>query len=514
MRRAGLASEAGISIVAAVAALAIMMSLGAVGLREATVALRSADHQRHVKQALQAADAAIEAAVRDLNRADVLGRMDINPQNPQQVAKQMCVASTGTVAGDVDLTELPLTSPTDADGRRWCPEMAAWPVAGSNTASYRVSDLARVGTGTCNGQGSLSLDRMIVAVGRAGNVRRRVFARLRANIALLSGAAVQSVSTTAPLTLAGTSRVSGDAIANHDIRGSGTNVISGNAVPGAGNPPHTVTGAVVGGARTAACHRFVLPVVNQGQARTTNDNGTWTWGCVDPLTLLSVSCRPSTLLPPTGGLDWEPATRSLRLWGNARMTLTGATYSLCRLRLEGQSSLVIPPGTPVVRVFLDDPAQCPDTDGSPLPGGGQMTVDGTSRIVNCHPQTQPESLQLYALGSSARATTQTLAAGAQLTSTLRAALCGQNVPVVGDPMVIYAPRSAVQLAGGTAIAGQVVGNTVTLSDAAAVSPVSSLANIARLGGNPTLPLYRTQDYTECRSRDFAQLPPGAPAQDC
>jgi len=143
-----------------------------------------------------------------------------------------------------------------------------------------------------------------------------------------------------------------------------------------------------------------------------------------------------------------------------------------------------------------------------------MTVDGTSRIVNCHPQTQPESLQLYALGSSARATTQTLAAGAQLTSTLRAALCGQNVPVVGDPMVIYAPRSAVQLAGGTAIAGQVVGNTVALSDAAAVSPVSSLANIARLGGNPTLPLYRTQDYTECRSRDFAQLPPGAPAQDC
>jgi hypothetical protein len=312
------------------------------------------------------------------------------------------------------------------------------------------------------------------------------------------------------MTMRDTARVLGGVQANGPITGAVTNLVAGNATPG---PGFGISGGLTpAGSPLAACQPFVLPAVDQGTAPTANDNAARATGCVDAISGLGVPCKP--LLVTTGGVDPIDGRRILRVWGNGRVVLTGSTYSFCSIRLEHQAVLQISAATPVTRIFLDDPANCRDSSGNVIPGAGQITVDGQARIVNCHLQTQPESLQLYAVGSGTIGTTQTLQGAGLLAGAARAAVCGANVPLTGVPMVLYAPRSTLELGGSTAIAGQVVGGTVHMSGAAAVEPVSALINVGRLGANPVVPLYRPTGYVECTGRTFAELPPNDPAQGC
>jgi hypothetical protein len=307
-----------------------------------------------------------------------------------------------------------------------------------------------------------------------------------------------------------TARVLGDVNSNANITATGVNVIAGNAVAGPGG---TVSGVVPAGASGAACTAFTLPLVDQGDAPSNNDNAARIDGCVDATSLLSLGC--TVLGVTTGGVSYDAAKRTLRVWGNGRTILTGSTYSFCSIRLENSGTLQIRATTPTTRVFLDDPANCKDSSGNPIPNAGQITADGQSRIVNCHAQTDPQSLQVYAVGSPTIATTQTLAGGAVLTGTLRTALCGGSIPAVtGDPITLYAPRSTVELGGTTALAGQVVGDAVHLWGQSAVQPVNALINLNQLGANPVLPLYKPTGYVECTGLTFADLPAGDPAKGC
>jgi type II secretory pathway pseudopilin PulG len=504
-----LRDEAGISLAVAICSLALMLMLSSIGLKQAVNALHHSSKQDNVKRALQAADAAIDTAIFAAERADLGNALVVDPQHPETVTAQNCVISRGDVLGGVDLAPLDPLAPTDPNGRKWCPATDPQPVGdGRATAQYRLSQLLRVGSGDCGTDNTLSLDREIVAVGRSGNVRRRVHARMRAALALLSGAAVQAGSTTQALTMRDSARVLGDVQANAAISGTAGNVISGTATAGAGA---SVSGVVPLGASGSACAPMVLPQVDQGTAPTTNDNTLRTDGCVDLTALISVSCKP--LLVTTGGVTYDPATRSLRVWGNGRAVLTGSTYSFCSIKLENSGILQIQSSTPITRIFLDDPDNC-RVSGTPIANAGQITMDGQARILNCHLQTQPESLQLYAKGNETIATTQTLQGGALLSGTARAALCGANVPLVGEPMVLYAPRSTIELGGSTAIAGQVVGDVVHMSGLSTVQPVNALINIGRLGANPILPLYKPEDYVECTGHDFSDLPAHDPAQGC
>jgi hypothetical protein len=313
--------------------------------------------------------------------------------------------------------------------------------------------------------------------------------------------------------MAGTARVLGNATSNHDINGVATNVIAGSAIPG---PSHHVTGVVPAGTNTAACSKFVLPTVDPGTSATTNDNASRTDACV-AATQIPTPCTVTTTLsigfPPvvttttstTGGVQYDATAKTLRVWGNGRTILNGATYSFCSIRLEGSGTLLVKASTPITRIFLRDPSEC-----AGVPNAGQIIVDGTSKIVNCHGQTQPETLQLYARG----ATTQTFAGAGTLTAGLMLTACGTGLSLTGVPMVIYAPNSRVELGGTTTLAGQVVGNTVAMSGSAAVQPVNALVNLNQLGGRPVLPLYQPVDYVECTGRTFEQLPPENPAQGC
>jgi type II secretory pathway pseudopilin PulG len=511
-----LRGEGGFSLVPAIATLGLLIMLGGVAVQEAVQSLAGTRDNELRKRALQTADAAIDAAVYQLNRADLGGGLDIDPFDPGTVVNQTCLISTGTVGG-TDLGTMPGGILPDAEGRRWCPATTPEKSPEGATWSFRVSEVVRVGAEDCAGDGVLSLDREIVAVAKAGASVRRIRARLRSSVALLSGAAVQSASATAPLQMAGLARVLGDVASNHDIVGVAANVVQGNAIPG---PGHAVSGVIPTGTSRSACSKFVLPEIEPGESATSNHNAAMEKDCITA-GIAATPCKPLLSPSATGGVNSPTSTSFansssskpvLHVWGNGRATLTGTTYSFCSIRLESQGTLLIRSSTPVTRIFLRDPDDC---EG--VPNAGQIVVDGSARIINCHGSANPESLQLYALGDDDRATTQTLAGAGLLSSIATATACGGDPGITGWPMVIYAPLSRVEIGGSTAIAGQVAGNTVSMSGSAVVQPVNALVNLNRLGARPVLPLYHPVDYVECTGRTFEQLAvesPNDPSQGC
>lgn len=507
-RRVDLSGESGIALTVAICSLALMITLGGIALNQAVFSLRKSTEQEDVKAALQAADAAVEAAAFAASGLDLGEGLDLDELNPGTVLQQNCVV---TVSGDVngiplpepeyDILALDPLTQTDTVGRKWCPTSGSESVTSTSSFDFRLSQLLRAGAGPCGTTSVVSLDRDVVGVGRSGDTVRRVKAHLKANLALLSGAAVQASSPTSPLALTGTAQILGDARSNANITGTITNKVVGNATPGYGK---TVSaGLVVVGSKASACNGFTIPEVAQGDAPTLNKNATITERCAN----LTPSCV-QPIVGRTGRVTYTPATRSLLVEGNGVALLTGDVYSFCSVVLKGNGVLQVANSSPVTRIFLDDPANCPGVTGP-----GTITVSEQAGIVNCHLQTAPETLQIYAVGNATTATTQTLASSGL--ASIRGTLCGVSLAtVVGEPMTIVAPHSTVALGGTTKVSGQIAADRVTMSGSSQVSPVNALVNLDRLGGRPVLPLYEATDYVECTGRDFADLPLAEPAQGC
>jgi hypothetical protein len=509
-----LGDERGVALTVAIFSLALMITLGGVALNQAVQALHHTSVDGHQKRALQAADAAIDAATSAASFGDIGSTLNINPLDPSTVVTQNCVVSVGAVGGveltEADLDVVPLNPLTQADaaGRKWCPNSGGENPAPGDSFDYRLSQLVRAGAGPCGNSGALTLDREVVGVGRSGSEVRRVKAHLEANIALLSGAAVQA-SGTAGLTMSGVAKILGDAQSNGPITGAGTNVISGNATPGKGYGP--VSGVIPGGSSQEACDKFVIPQVDQGTAPTINDNNPFpAEECLNVLTLLQQASCVLPIVGRTGKVTYDSAKRTLVIEGNARARLTKSVYSFCSIVLKGNGILQVTNSSPMTRIFLDDPANCPG-----VAGAGTISMTEQARIVNCHLQTAPETLQIYAVGSSTTATTQTLAGTGLLTSVLRGTVCGLSLgAILGEPMTIIAPNSRVDIGGSTAISGQVAAKQVTMAGTSSVNPISALVNLNRLGSRPVLPLYKAVDYIECTGHDFTELPAAQPAQGC
>ena len=488
----------GSAIVTVVFAIFLASLLGTIAVGNTVQALKHASKNEKIKRAQQGAESAVESAIFGLNRLDLLGALDVNAVAPQQVSVQSCLTST---AAGMDLVQLPI-------GETWCGTVTQTSSSGV-TWAYRISQLARVGT--CGTDGVISLDRRIVATGTYQGVTRRVTATLRAPITLMSGAAVQSGSTTTNMTLGGTAAITGNIHANAGISGTAIGPsVTGTAIAG---PGASVSGFVAAGGNFTACTRFVLPNVAQGTAPTVNNNGTqdnpgWTVTCAEQATGLTVNCKPA-LLSTTGGADWDASKRTLRTWGNAKVTLTGSTYSFCRLQMTGESLVVIPPTTSTVRIFLDDPANC-----NGVTGPGQLTIDTNAKFTNCHAQTNPGSLQVYAVGSATTATTHTMAGAGLLTGGALQQICGVNLSLLGVPMIVYAPRSRLDIAGNTTIAGQVAANVVNISGQAKIVNQNAIVNLNELGARPVLPIYRPTGYLSCTSKSFDDLPLADPTYGC
>jgi hypothetical protein len=433
----GLERESGFILPTATAMIFIIGIVVAVAAGAAITANSQAGRDQKVKEALAAADSGVRAASYRLN---VL-----------EPASRQCVKVSAST-GDLYLDWVA------ADG--WC-DAQVEDLGGGASYSYRVSSRIDL---TLNGQ--YLAQRKIVSTGIVGNVRRRVIAIVDAATGaplFVSGNAVVGVD---QINLSNSALIDGSAASNGNISLNNSAKICGNATPGPGQQlvlqnNSTLCGGFSG---NPASDPLVLEPVDQGTAPTTNDDArigiqdTWT--------------SPSQI-------DWNPATRVLRLKNNSSLTLGGNVYSFCSLEITNNAQLIVAardPGT-AVRIYMDAPENCGGA------GTGSMKLANAGSIVNLN--SDPATLQIYLVGSNTIATTVDM----------------QSTPQTAFNLVIYAPRSTVTVNNQTHVSGAIAGKQATIANNSSVSWNDS---VSQLRTSSLLSIFRRQRWTECTT-----VPPGA-----
>lgn len=162
------------------------------------------------------------------------------------------------------------------------------------------------------------------------------------------------------------------------------------------------------------------PVVPPADIATNNSNG-----------------RLSGADPANGsGVKWNSATRRLEVKGNSELRLRGtAPYFLCDLEVAGNAELYAEaPGQPV-SIFIDSPEHC---SGNP---STQLTISGNSEI-----HTNGHMLGIFMVGSDWRATYADLAGNGDVA-----------------PIVLYAPKTDIDIPGNFDFRGAVIGKTLDIT---------------------------------------------------
>jgi hypothetical protein len=406
----------------------------------ALTANSEAGRDQRVKQALAAADSGVRAAGY---------RINVLEPGPLQ-----CVKADSTT-GNLSLTWV------EADG--WCLAQTENLTNGSSY-SYRVSSPEDV---IVNGQ--YQAQRKIVSSGSAGGVERRVLAVVNAATGaplFASGKALVGVDR---IDLSNSARIDGSTASNGDIHLSNNALVCGNATPGPGQQLVTENGGGLcsGFSGQPAGDELVLEPVDQGTAATSNDNGRI--GSQDVWTSSSQ-------------IEWDPAARSLKLKNNATLTLGGNLYSFCHLELTNNAQLIIAarnPGT-AVRIYIDAPENCGSTSGA-----GSVVLTNAGSIVNLN--SDPTSLQLYVVGSDSIPTSVTL----------------QSKPQAAINMVIYAPRSTVDVGNYTNIVGAIAGKRSSIDNN---SRVTWNDKVGQLRTGSLLSIFKRQRWVECTTKPPSATP--------
>ena len=429
----GIALPVTVSVLFMVAGLATITANAAISSEHSTL------RDRNAKQAFQAANAGIEAA---------MYRTNLMQPGSQQCAYKNPANGSLTVSG------------VQADG--WC---APQTEDLGNGQSYTM----RISAGqSLHVNGQSLVQRSIVSTGTGSGVRRRVL--LRANAATGEPVFPQGYGGVSldGITLPNSVQVEGGVGSNGDIYMRNYAYVCGKVTPGPGKTVEIRNSASVcpTGDTTPAQQSFNLQPVDQGDAPTNNDNAR-----------IGSPPQPTGLDPCTDcdSIDWDPSTRILRLRNNSTLTLGGGTYSFCGIELEQTAQLKIavrPLGTGT-RVFIDSPDQCGGA------GTGSVHVRNSANVLNLN--SDPTTFQLYVVGSSSIAT--------------YVAFDGVDFPM-DLVMAVYAPYSTIRIKGDTHLSGAIASKAIDLQNSARITYHERIADITT--GSP-LRLYRPEHYLECTS---------------
>jgi hypothetical protein len=327
----------------------------------------------------------------------------------------------------------------------------------------RISAAASI---TANGQALVQ--RKIVATGIANGAKRRVSRRITAATGepvFASGYA--GVSLTA-VDFGNNVTVTGGLGSNGNVYLKNFAEVCGPATPGSGKAVIVQNSAHIceGYSTQAATTSFNLQPVDQGNAATVNDND-------------RIGSPPAPTNPDPcsscSSVDWDPATRVLKLTNNATLTLGGSVYSLCRLDLDNTSQLKIavrPPGT-AVRIYMDSPESCGGGNGM-----GSVSVRNNASIVNLNPD--PTTLQLYVVGSPTKATSVDFSNGVDVQSDML--------------MAVYAPYSTVTMRNNVNLTGAIAARQLVLQNNASLTYHDRIGDITT---GSLVRLYRGEEYVEC-----------------
>jgi hypothetical protein len=190
---------------------------------------------------------------------------------------------------------------------------------------------------------------------------------------------------------------------------------------------------------TVLQQELTLPLVNQGDAATNNDNGRFfaqdtvsgnkadaCWNGVGANGKTSKACGP----------------RELRVETNSAVTLSGSVYSFCKLTMRSNTALYVTAGASVT-IYFDSPEAC----GQPS-GVTQLDMESNARVTS--ESGDPVNVAMLFVGSESRQTRIQLNSNTSVNGP-----CDQN-------FVIYAPRSDVDLDSKTRFCGAIAGKSVHL----------------------------------------------------
>lgn len=434
----------------------LMMMIAALAMGGAAVtssigAQKTSTRDQKAKEALAAADAGLQQA--------------LYRQNKVLTSESLPCVVEG-LGGDL------FAGGALADG--WCQEIDG--EVGDASFRYRVKPATLVGT--------LQNERevKVVSIGTSDDVSRRIAvnARSKTGVGIFSGGDLVGLNS---LNMGSSKSVTGDVGSNSDVNlTSGT--LCGNVTYGYGqafNQGGTwCTGFGSGEGE------FNMPPPLQGNVPPSqgglNSNGRMFNNAAGGCTT-SPNCDTKT-----GNVSWNPTTRVLTLQGNSTATLGGSLpYSLCRLDMQGTSSLYAAQGA-TLKIIFDSPENCAPPNGtSACPSSyRQVEMRGNSKLVATSGDAKDFSLLL--VGSDT---------------------CPTNVDLNGNPasvneVVIYGPRTDMRLWGSGTLSGAMVGKTVVTGGAS-----SFIADPEITDWDVEVALnYQRDRYVECIGAGTA-VPPDA-----
>jgi len=221
-----------------------------------------------------------------------------------------------------------------------------------------------------------------------------------------------------------------------------------------------------------------LPLVNQGNAATENDNGRLfgedlvsgnkgdaCWSGFDASGKATTKCG---------------AERELKVEHNSAVTLGGTIYSMCKLTLLNNSALYVESGADVT-IYFDSPESCGYSAATT-----QVNLQSNSRITSA--SDEPISIAMLFVGSETIPTKVILNSNTSVNGP-----CEQN-------FVIYAPLSEVELNSNSKFCGAIAAESVHLDSNAEIWAASGSEEF-ELGGEeefpPTPAHYTPFRYVEC-----------------
>jgi hypothetical protein len=447
-------------IVVTLLILLIVLAIVTAAISQAIQVSSKANRDPLVKAALQAADAGVQTAIFRLNS---LAQYLTNSPTTTP-----CVEAT--VDANQNLTGLVLEAALTT-GPSWCPASPAQRIGNGESFSYQMSPILTVGGNPADPDGlHYTLDRRIVATGTVsgagGTLTRRVvqtvtgpqpsllfydYALLGQNAVTVSGSAqVGSATTPAPIR----------SNRNVTVQLSSGGVQCGNVVYGppasGGTFSGAATGCPPGQTVSSAASAFPLPTIGPPSS---NNNAALATACAAIL-----SCTFSSGILSLSG---SPATT---------LTMPAGSYELCSITVAGASTLVIgnTAASPVV-IYIDPPG----TNGCTPPSSGAVSIAGNATLT-ATTGVSPNAFRLLVAGLSGSPGAASTAVNLSGSSSLQ------------TPMTLVAPYSTVTIGGSTNVLGAALGDTVTVSGNAVLTPFAQLS----LPSTGT-PLYRKGTYTEC-----------------
>jgi hypothetical protein len=219
--------------------------------------------------------------------------------------------------------------------------------------------------------------------------------------------------------------------------------------------------------------QLTLPAVNQGDAATVNDNAR-----LFSQDLVSGNKADACFNHHDGNnqTDSSCGTRELYVSNNSAVTLTGGTYSFCKLTMRSNSSLYIAAGH-TVAIYFDSPEACGYSSGVV-----QLDMASNTRITST--DGHAANVAMLFVGSTSRQTRIELSSNTAVGTN-----CQQN-------FVIYAPLTDVEMNSNSTYCGAMGAKSLHLDSNADIRTDPSQASLLL---PPVSPHYSNPEFVECSS---------------